>query len=107
MDCKATRLPYRQTNAFTKLTLDYIDQAEALKPFFSTAPSLGGIKRSIESRNRFSTNRKVLVEELKKQYGKSLQGKVADNIESLLSDNTFTVTTAHQPNILTGPLYFI
>ena len=26
----STRLPYRQTNAFTKTVLDYIDQADAL-----------------------------------------------------------------------------
>ena len=32
---------------------------------------------------------------------------VNDNINLLLKENTFTVTTAHQPNIFTGPLYFI
>ncbi|MBK8141934.1 MAG: bacillithiol biosynthesis BshC [Chitinophagaceae bacterium] len=29
------------------------------------------------------------------------------NIDSLLSADTFTITTAHQNNIFTGPLYFI
>jgi hypothetical protein len=33
--------------------------------------------------------------------------KVKQNIQSLADQNTFTVTTAHQPNIFTGPLYFI
>jgi uncharacterized protein YllA (UPF0747 family) len=28
-------------------------------------------------------------------------------LQSLLNDTTFTITTAHQPNIFTGPLYFI
>jgi bacillithiol biosynthesis cysteine-adding enzyme BshC len=32
---------------------------------------------------------------------------VNDNVNLLLKENTFTVTTAHQPNIFTGPLYFI
>jgi len=32
---------------------------------------------------------------------------VNDNVHLLLKENTFTVTTAHQPNIFTGPLYFI
>jgi bacillithiol biosynthesis cysteine-adding enzyme BshC len=107
MDCTATRLPYRQTNAFAKLPVDYIDQAEALKPFYSYSPSLNGIQRSIEARKNFATNRKVLVTELKKQYEGLLEGKVLTNIDALLSAGTFTVTTAHQPNILTGPLYFI
>jgi len=33
--------------------------------------------------------------------------KVQENIQALLSENTFTVTTAHQPNIFGGPLYLI
>ena len=32
---------------------------------------------------------------------------VNENVNLLLKENTFTVTTAHQPNIFTGPLYFI
>ncbi|MGZ5283365.1 MAG: bacillithiol biosynthesis cysteine-adding enzyme BshC [Bacteroidia bacterium] len=32
---------------------------------------------------------------------------VTDNISALLQENTFTVTTGHQLNIFTGPLYFI
>ena len=107
MDCTATRLPYRQTSAFTKLSLDYIDQAAALKPFHLYPPTLNGIQQSIEARKKFPTNRKVLVAELKKQYGDLLQGKIATSIAALLSPDTFTITTAHQPNILTGPLYFI
>ena len=59
-------------------------------------------------RQKFSTNRKVLVGELKKQYaGVKQNDAVTKNMESLLSQDTFTITTAHQPNIFTGPLYFI
>ena len=29
------------------------------------------------------------------------------NIDNLLEKNTFTITTGHQLNLLTGPLYFI
>jgi len=50
----------------------------------------------------------VLVQELQKQYeGLSLAETLNTNIQLLLRENTFTVTTAHQPNIFTGPLYFI
>ena len=102
----STRLPYRQTNCFTKIILDYLDHAEALKPFYAQPPSLQGIQKSIAGRQSFSTNRTVLVEELKNQYGAPTDA-VKKNIEALLSEKTFTVTTAHQPNIFTGPLYFI
>ncbi len=108
MDCTSTRLPYRQTGAFTKIALDYIDQAAALQPFFTHPPGLQGIQKAIEARKQFNTNRKVLVQELKKQYGEiRTSERVRKNIESLLSADTFTVTTAHQNNIFTGPLYFI
>lgn len=88
--------------------LDYIDQDDAIKPFMSSPPSLLGIQQAIEARKAFKTNRSVLVQELKKQYdGVETSDKVTKNIESLLSDNTFTITSAHQNNIFTGPLYFI
>ena len=108
MNSTSARLPYRQTNSFTKIILDYLDRAEDLKPFYCHAPSLQGIQKAIIERQKFSTNRAVLVEQLKKQYsGVNLNDAVQKNIESLLSTNTFSITTAHQPNIFTGPLYFI
>ena len=108
MDCISTRLPYRQANHFTKIILDYLDHAESLKPFYLHSPSLQGIQKAIEARKNFSTNRPGLVEELKKQYaGLTASQQVTKNIEALLSENSFTIVTAHQPNIFTGPLYFI
>ncbi len=108
MNCKSTRIPYRQTGVFSSLVLDYIDQANAIEPFFSHPPSLKGIQNAIEDRKKFNTKRSVLVEELKKQYhGISSSDKVQSNIDSLLSTETFTITSAHQNNIFTGPLYFI
>lgn len=108
MDCTSTRLPYRQTGAFSKIALDYIDQSAALQPFITHPPTLQGIKKAIEARKHFATNRDVLVQELKKQYeGVGTSDKVKHNIEALLSADSFTITTAHQNNIFTGPLYFI
>jgi bacillithiol biosynthesis cysteine-adding enzyme BshC len=108
MNFTSARLPYRQTDCFTKIILDYLDHAEGLKPFYDHRPSLQGIQKAITGRQRVSTNRKILVEELKKQYsGVQQDNAVTKSIEALLSENTFTITTAHQPNIFTGPLYFI
>ena len=108
MNCTSARLPYRQTNYFTKIILDYLDHAEGLKPFYDHTLSLQGIQEAIVERLKFSNNRKALVGELKKQYDGVPQSEmVKKNIESLLSENAFTITTAHQPNIFTGPLYFI
>lgn len=108
MDCIATRLPYRQTGAFTRIVLDYIDQADLLKPFFAYPPTIQGIREAINTRKKFPTNREVLVSELKKQYADTtISESVRQNLEALLAPDTFTITTAHQNNIFTGPLYFI
>jgi bacillithiol biosynthesis cysteine-adding enzyme BshC len=108
MDCTSTRLPYRQTGYFNKIVLDYIDQAGALEPFIAHAPTRKGVEDAIEARKKFPTNRQTLVKELKSQYAAvAAVNAVEDNINSLLSENTFTITTAHQNNIFTGPLYFI
>lgn len=59
-------------------------------------------------RKKFNTNRNLLVEQLEKQYlALEASGKVKDNIAALKKENTFTICTAHQPNIFTGHLYFI
>ncbi|MGB3007352.1 MAG: bacillithiol biosynthesis cysteine-adding enzyme BshC [Chitinophagaceae bacterium] len=108
MNCTAERIPYRQTGAFSKIALDYIDLEETLKPFFVHLPIIEGIKNAIAARKNFATNREVLVQAIKKQYdGIDINDKVKNNIDSLLSADTFTITTAHQNNIFTGPLYFI
>ncbi|HVT86044.1 MAG TPA: bacillithiol biosynthesis cysteine-adding enzyme BshC [Chitinophagaceae bacterium] len=108
MDCIATRIPYRQTGYFSKTVLDYIDQSASLKPFFTYPPSLQGIQKAIDARKKQQVDRKTLVQHLKKQYETvPANKKIQENIEALLSPDAFTITTAHQPNIFTGPLYFI
>ncbi len=108
MNFTSTRIPYRQTGAFSRIVVDYIDQADALKPFYAEVPSLQGLSKAISVRKQFATNRELLVQELQKQYeGLNPHPKISDNITALLSPDTFTVTTAHQNNIFTGPLYFI
>lgn len=113
MDCIATRLPYRQTNAFSKIALDYIDQAKDLHSFFAHAPSISGVQQAIADRVLYDESngaeyRKTLVCVLQEQYQQlPVHARVQDNIQALLSPDTFTITTAHQNNLFTGPLYFI
>jgi bacillithiol synthase len=108
MDCTSTRLSYRQTGAFTRVAMDYADQAETIMPFIAHSPAISGIQKAIEARKQFQTNRDVLVNELKKQYASvAVTDAVQKNIAALQSPDTFTITTAHQNNIFTGPLYFI
>ena len=106
MDC--TYLPYQQTGYFSKLITDYLQRKEALRSFYEHEVSIDGIKHAIQQRQAFSQNRGVLVDVLKQQYqGLTITPAVEFNIQSLLQSNTFTITTAHQPVIFTGPLYFV
>ncbi|HET7116802.1 MAG TPA: bacillithiol biosynthesis cysteine-adding enzyme BshC [Hanamia sp.] len=101
-------IPYSQTGEFTKITLDYINEAPALKDFYEHPVNLDGIKSAIIERKKYNTNRKLLVERFTDQY-KDFNDcdNVKANIHALLDENTFTICTAHQPNIFTGHLYFV
>lgn len=62
----------------------------------------------MEGRRNLPVNRPVLVSALQQQYeGVDTNGAVANNIAALQDAHTFTVCTAHQPNLFTGPLYFL
>lgn len=101
-------LPYHKASGFSKLILDYLADAPSLRPFYAHRPNLEGIRASIEERKRFSTDRKALVAVLEAQYAShNVSAGTEANIKALLDENTFTVCTAHQPNLFTGPLYFV
>lgn len=104
----AHRIPYQQTNYFSKIVLDYLANEASLQPFFALPPSLDGVKQAITQKELRPVDRAVLVGVLKEQYsGVNTSTEVTRNIEALARENTFTICTAHQPNLFTGPLYFI
>jgi len=108
MDCTVTHLPYKATGYYSKIVLDYLERSSSLRPFYAHDVSLDGIRSAIAARNSFPTDRKLLVSELKKQYGSlSTSATLKENLDSLSDENVFTICTAHQPNIFTGHLYFI
>lgn len=108
MEQTANYLPYDSTGYFTKIVSDYLSCSPQLRPFYQHRPDMAGLKASIEARQSFETPRTLLVEVLEEQYKElPISEKVSANIQLLKKESTFTITTAHQPNIFTGPLYFI
>lgn len=98
------------THAFSSFFTDYIEQKETLKPFYHRFPLIENFRDQItEKASSFTQERRdVLVASLQKQYdGFTLSPSVEKNISLLKDPNTFTITTGHQLNIFTGPLYFI
>ncbi|GAA4750893.1 bacillithiol biosynthesis cysteine-adding enzyme BshC [Flavisolibacter ginsenosidimutans] len=104
----AKHIPYNQTTSFSKIVTGYLGGTESLRPFYGQPPTLEGIREKLKERSGKAIDREMLVSVLKQQYeGMNASATVQQNIESLLSSNTFTITTAHQPNLFTGPLYFL
>ncbi len=101
-------VPYKETGYFSRLVTDYLSGHPDTRPFYDFTPDASGIARAIGQRRNYPVNREVLVNTLKRQYsGLSHSEKTEENIRLLSHQNTFTICTAHQPNLLTGYLYFI
>jgi bacillithiol synthase len=108
MEAFCSTLPYHKTGAFSKLVTDYLAEADTIRPFYEHAMSYDGLLQAIENRMQFNTLRGLLQQVLHDQYAASeLSGKQAIHLQKLDKPNTFTIVTAHQPNIFTGHLYFI
>jgi uncharacterized protein YllA (UPF0747 family) len=105
------KIPLRNTRAFTESFLTYQEQHPSLAPFYSRYPTPENFREQIREKSAgFSTStRELLSDTLMKQYASLKPGHeaVKKNILSLRDAKTFTVTTGHQLNIFTGPLYFI
>jgi bacillithiol biosynthesis cysteine-adding enzyme BshC len=100
---------FKDTGYFSKLICDYLEESDHLKPFYNRFPNLENFKSQIEEKqSSFSDEaRTILVESLRAQYKNSeTSGQTEANITALEQNNTFTVTTGHQLNLFTGPLYF-
>jgi bacillithiol biosynthesis cysteine-adding enzyme BshC len=101
-------LPYSDTNCFSSLVSDYLNQSDSLSPFYKNHLSSSAFAKQIAERKEFAVNRKLLQQVMQEQYATfKLSPKAKENLDSLSSAQTFTVTTGHQLCLFTGPLYFI
>ena len=101
---------YQNSGYFIPLINDYLDQKEHLKSLYSYFPTIENFgKQILDKQKSFSSEKRtVLVAELEKQYSKIEASQTTLNhIKRLNNSNTFTVTTGHQLNLFTGPLYFL
>lgn len=108
---KKALIPYEQTGYFSKVVIDYLQEAKELIPFYSFPPNISSFPQIFEQKQSENINREVLRNALMQQHSKFFTEKNSDivheSIEALKDANTFTVTTAHQPHLFLGPLYVI
>ena len=86
-----------------KFILQDVKASKYVNSFFSEENILNHSKNK---KNLFPADqRKILIEELNKQYSDlKTSDKTLNNIKSLSDSNTLSVTTGHQLNIFSGPL---
>ncbi len=105
---KIHKIPYFKVPLFANRDVKYILEDPALRPFYKYPASIEGFKEAIEDKGKEKIDRTTLVEVLLDQHSKvDTSAAVSQNIEKLRLDNTFTVVTAHQPSLFTGPLFYI
>ncbi|MFA9187602.1 bacillithiol biosynthesis cysteine-adding enzyme BshC [Flavobacterium sp. FBOR7N2.3] len=103
-------ISYQKSGYFSPLMNDYLDQNPKLQSLYNRFPTIENFETQIaEKQANFNHNHRTnLVSVLQKQYaGIEISHLTEQNIESLKVDNTFTVTTGHQLNLFSGPLYFL
>lgn len=103
-------ISYQNSGYFSPLMNDYLNQKNNLKELYNRFPSIENFENQIiEKQSNFNHNhRSALVSVLQKQYATIETSHLTlQNIEALKVNNTFTVTTGHQLNLFTGPLYFL
>lgn len=103
-------ITYQNSGYFSSLMNDYLDQKSNLNSLYHRFPKLENFEDQIveKQQNFDDASRKTLVTVLEKQYSKVKTSVLTkQNIEALSLKNTFTVTTGHQLNLFSGPLYFL
>ncbi|GAA4885175.1 bacillithiol biosynthesis cysteine-adding enzyme BshC [Flaviramulus aquimarinus] len=103
-------IPFHKTGYFSPLICDYLDKKSELTAFYNRFPELENFKAQIEEKhNTFSKESRALLSTvlLNQNQGLDISESTKKHIIDLRNANTFTITTGHQLNLFTGPLYFL
>src|SRR5690606_11743537 len=105
---RKTTLPHKTTGLTSRFIQDYLNYMPCLDGFYKYKVNKETIEQVIADKSQTTLHRDVLVQELNRQYeGLAVSNEVRNNISLLANSNTFTIATAHQPNIFGGFLFFV
>lgn len=91
------------------LVADYLFHPEKIQHLFNHFADKNGFENIIKEISNHTFDRKQLVDILlhQAQSIENTSKETLQNIKKISQSNTFTITTGHQLNLLTGPLFFI
>ena len=103
-----TRYDFTAVPQLSNIDQAYAQEAPSLRPFYEHPVQLEQFEQVMAQRHFEPAHRAVLVSTLKAQYAEvEATPATLQNIESLRNEQCYTLITAHQPNLMTGPLYVI
>lgn len=92
----------------SQLVRDLVQEKDTVKPLVNEFFDHENFEKLASKKTFSSEKRQILCDALKRQYeGFNLHQKTSENIEALKNNHTFTITTGHQLNLMSGPLYSI
>jgi bacillithiol synthase len=101
-------IPFDKVPQLAKTDLAYVMGDHALTPFYKYELRLDVFQQIVQDKSSASIPRDTLADALLSQYASIADSDdIRKSIEALRSTDTFTVTTAHQPSLFLGPLYFV
>jgi len=101
-------IDYQNTHMFSRLISDYLERKNFIQDFFEYTTDAEGLAKAMEARRVYPTDRTLIQRVFADAYAAGEASALQlDNIAALSNENTFTICTAHQPNIFSGYLYFI
>lgn len=103
-------ITYQESGYFSNLIVDYLNQKEALQSLYHRFPSIENVKEQLEEKSKnYPVENRIILEAALFRQNQDFDLSLAslNNIKLLRQENTFTITTGHQLNLFTGPLYFI
>jgi len=102
------KIPFDQIPQFSARDVAYYHEDPRLRPFYKYPARMEAFADVLADKSKAETPRALLAEILTEQYASIDHPEPAlEQIRKLLSPNTFTLITAHQPSLFTGPLYYV
>ncbi|NND35003.1 MAG: bacillithiol biosynthesis cysteine-adding enzyme BshC [Saprospiraceae bacterium] len=106
---KVLHVDYTDFGQFSSTDTAYASLDQQLLAFAKYQPTLDAFKQVIEDKSQEPIDRQLLCEVLNDQYSQYLTDTTIalPQIASLQDKHTYTIVTAHQPVLFTGPSYLV